>query len=86
MTHRDDSLAIVRAVSAIGLSLGMLTTAEGVETREQFERIRQEGCTEAQGYFFSPPLPAREVAALLATSDHGLPATAELGRPTAATG
>ena len=35
MTDRDDSLSIVRAISAIGVSLGMLTTAEGVETREQ---------------------------------------------------
>jgi diguanylate cyclase (GGDEF)-like protein len=66
MSDRDDSLAIIRAVSAIGASLGMLTTAEGVETREQFERLKLEGCTEAQGYLFSAPLPAAEVARLVA--------------------
>ena len=66
MSNRDDSLAIVRAVSAIGVSLGMLTTAEGVETREQFERVKNEGCTEVQGYLFSAPRPATEIARLLA--------------------
>src|SRR5262249_41337536 len=43
---KDDSLAIIRAVVAIGASLGINTTAEGVETPEQFERLRMEGCTE----------------------------------------
>jgi diguanylate cyclase (GGDEF)-like protein len=66
MSDRDDSLAIVRAVSAIGVSLGMLTTAEGVETREQFERVKNEGCTQVQGYLFGAPQPATEVTRLLA--------------------
>ena len=66
MSNRGDSLAMVRAVSAIGASLGMATTAEGVETREQFERVKKEGCTEVQGYLFSRPKPARDVPALLA--------------------
>jgi CHASE1-domain containing sensor protein len=38
---------------------------EGVETADQFERLKAEGCTEAQGYFFSPPRPAAEVRAML---------------------
>ena len=66
MSDRDDSLAIIRAVSAIGISLKMLTTAEGVETREQFERVKEEGCIEVQGYLFSPPKPAKDLRALLA--------------------
>lgn len=66
MADRHDSLAIIRAVSAIGVSLGILTTAEGVETRAQFELVKEEGCTEAQGFLFSRPKPAREVPALLA--------------------
>jgi EAL domain-containing protein (putative c-di-GMP-specific phosphodiesterase class I) len=41
--------------------LGMTTTAEGVETNEQLEAIKSEGCTEMQGYLFSPPVPAREI-------------------------
>ena len=70
MSDRDDSLAIIRAVSAIGVSLGMLTTAEGVETREQFERVKSEGCTEVQGYLFSPPRPASQIKALIAATNH----------------
>jgi EAL domain-containing protein (putative c-di-GMP-specific phosphodiesterase class I) len=46
--------------------LGMTTTAEGVETAEQLEMIKAEGCTEMQGFLFSHPLPAGEVAKLLA--------------------
>ncbi len=59
------STAIVRAVAALGTSLGMAITAEGVETREQLEWLRKEGCTEIQGYYFSPPLPASEVHAMV---------------------
>jgi diguanylate cyclase (GGDEF)-like protein/PAS domain S-box-containing protein len=68
MADRVDSLAIVRAVSAIGASMRMATTAEGVETREQFERVKEEGCTEAQGYLFSRPRPAGDIPALLASN------------------
>ena len=69
LSKHEDSIAIVRAVAALGKSLGMATTAEGVETAEQLERVRIEGCTEVQGYFFSPPRPAAEIAQLLA--NHG---------------
>ena len=57
--------AIIRAVSGLGVSLGMATTAEGVETTEQLDNLRSEGCTEVQGYLFSPPRPAREVSGLI---------------------
>jgi diguanylate cyclase (GGDEF)-like protein len=63
----DQSLAIIRAVTGLGGSLGMATTAEGVETEEQIALLRQEGCTEMQGYAFSPPRPAAEVEGLLHT-------------------
>ena len=52
------SLNIVRAVAAMANGLGMATTAEGVETKEQLETVRAEGCTEMQGFLFSRPLPA----------------------------
>ncbi len=65
MGEHPDSVAIVRAVSALGKSLGMTTTAEGVETSEQLECVRSEGYTEVQGYFFSRPRPAEEITELL---------------------
>jgi EAL domain-containing protein (putative c-di-GMP-specific phosphodiesterase class I) len=49
--------AIVRAVASLGAALGMTTTAEGVETAEQLRQIRDQGCTEVQGYFFGRPCP-----------------------------
>ena len=60
-----DSGCIVRAVAGLGTSLGMVTTAEGVETAAQLAQLRIEGCTEAQGYFFSPPRPSDEIPAVL---------------------
>jgi diguanylate cyclase (GGDEF)-like protein len=65
ISTRADSLAIIKAVIALGRSLGISTTAEGVETEEQFDLIRDEGCTEVQGYIFSPPLPANAITELL---------------------
>jgi diguanylate cyclase (GGDEF)-like protein len=59
----DDSLAIVRAVTGLGAALGMRTTAEGVETAEQLEYLRREGCTEVQGFLFSRPRPSGELFA-----------------------
>lgn len=59
------SEAIVRAVIGLGCSLGMSTTAEGIETIEQLEQLKIDGCTEMQGYLFSKPVSAREVAELL---------------------
>jgi diguanylate cyclase (GGDEF)-like protein/PAS domain S-box-containing protein len=71
LEKRPDCMAIIRAVAGLGASLGISTTAEGVETREQLERLRAEGCTEAQGFLFSAPRPAADVMALLAIeSDH----------------
>ena len=60
-----ESGSIVRAVAGLGTSLGMVTTAEGVETAAQLVQLRIEGCTEAQGYFFSPPRPSDEIPAVL---------------------
>ena len=65
LATREDSMAIVRAVTGLGKSLGIVTTAEGVETDAQFELLRREGCTQAQGYLFSAPRPAAEVEQIL---------------------
>ena len=55
LTKDKESLAILRAVVGLGCSLGIVTTAEGVETGDQLEVLRVEGCTDAQGYLFSRP-------------------------------
>ena len=65
LATREDSMAIVRAVTGLGRSLGIVTTAEGVETKEQLELLRRDGCTQAQGYLFSQPRPASEVERML---------------------
>jgi diguanylate cyclase (GGDEF)-like protein/PAS domain S-box-containing protein len=59
------SLNIVRAMAALAKGLGMETTAEGVETSEQLDQVRSEGCTEMQGFLFSRPRPANELEELL---------------------
>jgi diguanylate cyclase (GGDEF)-like protein len=65
------SLAIIRAVTGLSASLGMVTTAEGVETNEQLDRVRAEGCTEVQGFLFSAARPAAEVSVLIKTLANG---------------
>tara|TARA_R110002072_G_scaffold38314_1_gene110867 strand:+ start:2327 stop:4681 length:2355 start_codon:yes stop_codon:yes gene_type:complete len=55
-----ESLAIINAVVAMARSLGMTTTAEGVETAEEAEMIRSMGCNKIQGYHFGRPMPAAE--------------------------
>ena len=61
----EGSLAIVRAIAGLGVSFGMTTTAEGVETEEQMRCLNREGCIEVQGYLLSKPVPPAEVPGLL---------------------
>jgi diguanylate cyclase (GGDEF)-like protein len=63
----EGSLAIVRAIAGLGVSFGMTTTAEGVETEEQMRCLNLEGCIEVQGYLYSKPVPAHEIHDLLAS-------------------
>lgn len=66
-----EAAAIVRAITTLGASLGMLTTAEGVELPEQVQVLRSLGCDEGQGYLFSRPLLASELDTML-QADRGL--------------
>ncbi|QOZ78327.1 bifunctional diguanylate cyclase/phosphodiesterase [Bradyrhizobium sp. CCBAU 53351] len=65
LATREDSMAIIRAVTGLGRSLGIVTTAEGVENDAQLELLRREGCNQAQGYLFSKPRPASDVTIML---------------------
>ncbi len=58
---------IVRSVIGLGRSLGMTTTAEGIETEAQLEQLRLEGCEQGQGYLFSRPVPSVRIRELVST-------------------
>lgn len=62
ITADANGAAIVQAIANLAASIGMETTAEGVETKEQLDLIRSKGCTEVQGFYFSPPRPVSELA------------------------
>jgi len=64
----DGSSCIVQAVVNIAAARHMMTTAEGVETLQQQELLRALGCTEMQGYLFSPAIPAADIRRLLLSS------------------
>src|ERR1051326_7714384 len=66
LPHNVECVSIVRAMADLARGLHLGTTAEGVETPEQLEALRAYGCTAAQGYLFSRPLPAAELRELLA--------------------
>ena len=59
--------AMVKAIIGLAQNLQLSVTAEGIETREQLAFLRAHGCDTGQGYLFSRPLPARALAALLAS-------------------
>ena len=60
-----EALSIIRAVTDLGRNLGMSTTAEGIETEEQLQQLRAEGCSEVQGFHLGRPMTAASVAQLL---------------------
>ncbi len=59
-----EAIAIIRAVVALAKSLGMATTAEGVETEAEHQMVQEFGCSKVQGYYFGRPLPVEEARAL----------------------
>ncbi|MBT3372099.1 MAG: EAL domain-containing protein [Rhodospirillaceae bacterium] len=66
VTHDASDGAIVRTVIALAQHLGLQVVAEGVETEEQLEFLRANSCQFAQGFYFSPPVPADEVFGVIA--------------------
>jgi diguanylate cyclase (GGDEF)-like protein/PAS domain S-box-containing protein len=70
MAGDPECAAIIRAIAGLAEGLHMTTTAEGVETQEQLERLRAEGYTEGQGYLFSRPLPVGDLREFLRRHGH----------------
>ena len=65
LLHAKEAGAVVRAITQLAAALDMETTAEGVEDPGQVEVLREHGCTNVQGYYFSEPVPAHRVIPLL---------------------
>lgn len=61
MTHNNDDAEIARAIINLGHTLGLEIVSEGVETKEQLELLKQQGCDIIQGYYISKPIPASEI-------------------------
>lgn len=72
---REDCRAIIRAVTGLASSLGMITTAEGVERDDQLSKLREEGCLQVQGYLFSKAIQASEVEGRADVVDTAVPQT-----------
>ncbi|MBY0455391.1 MAG: EAL domain-containing protein [Burkholderiaceae bacterium] len=79
ITTDPDDAAIVQTIIAMGRALRLEVIAEGVETREQQNFLREQGCCAYQGYFFSKPLPLEQLEAVLSASTV-IEATAPLSR------
>lgn len=65
ITDDPEDRAIVSAIISLANSLGLQTIAEGVETEGQLAFLREQGCNEVQGYYFSKPLPAEQFEAFV---------------------
>jgi diguanylate cyclase (GGDEF)-like protein len=65
LLERDDARAVVQAITDLAAALDMETTAEGVEDPDQVAVLREHGCTNVQGYYFSKPIPGDQVLALI---------------------
>ena len=71
LSNGAEPLAIVHAVAGLAKCLHITSTAEGVETQQQFDTLQAIGCTEMQGYLFSRAKPAKEVSKFFAKDAAG---------------
>jgi EAL domain-containing protein (putative c-di-GMP-specific phosphodiesterase class I) len=72
LPHKAKDKAIVQAIITMGKVLGLTIVAEGVETKEQDDFLRQNFCDEIQGILYSKPMPPEELAAQLRSVDLAL--------------
>jgi EAL domain-containing protein (putative c-di-GMP-specific phosphodiesterase class I) len=73
MTEGDQPLQIVRTIVELARVMGMDVVAEGIETREQYNLLRQLGCRYGQGFLFARPAPAETVSRMLRLPGRILP-------------
>ena len=71
LSNGAEAAAIVRAIAGLAKSLNMISTAEGVETEQQLEKLQAMGCVEMQGYLFSRARPANEIVKIFLQSKNG---------------
>jgi len=83
VTEAGGDAAIVRAVIEMGRALDLAVIAEGVETAEQAAFLAEAGCHDIQGFYFSPPVPANDMAALLRKGAFAYPRETERKRASA---
>lgn len=65
MTNDEDSRKIIQTIITMGKNLGLSITAEGVETKEQMDKLKEMGCQYAQGYYFAKPMIKSDVISFL---------------------
>src|SRR5690606_19382093 len=70
LPSNGDDAAIARAIISLARTLQLRVIAEGVETREQIDFLREAGCDEIQGFYLSRPIDARSLQAILCVPDH----------------
>lgn len=82
MCQSDEDTAIVHAILYLGRSFGLAVIAEGVERQEQADRLRSEGCQEAQGYLFGRPMPAAQFSEMMRKARDGTQGPPSQPQPT----
>ncbi|MDQ4122275.1 MAG: EAL domain-containing protein [Acidobacteriota bacterium] len=80
MSDESDGTEIVRAIIALARNMEMRVVAEGIETLEQLEQLREMNCDFGQGFLFSQPIPATEIADFVKSSNFKLMAHREMIR------
>ena len=65
LEYDENSVKLLKGIVNLGKSMGLKITAEGVETKKQYEIVKESGCDEIQGYYFSKPLPSDEIEQIL---------------------
>jgi diguanylate cyclase (GGDEF)-like protein/PAS domain S-box-containing protein len=86
MSRSPDAAALIRTLIELGRTLGLVTLAEGIETHQQLDGLRAEQCDQGQGFLFSGPVDAVQMAGLFEIAQAGKPVTSVGPAPAGAPG